>query len=153
MRRLLGVLLSALIVLLVASPVVAARPAIFSFADDDVADGEFFSDLCGFEITSESSGHVIFHNAKRGANDFISNWQINYWLHSATASYHLVDAGPDMTHRQAGADTFTVTGRSLTGSTVIGRLIIDLDSGEVTYHGQLKGSEPFDLEWLCGELD
>lgn len=153
MRRFLSVPVAVLLVLAMALPALAASPTIISFADDDVADGEFFSDVCGFEIWSESSGHVIFHNDKRGANNFISNWNINYWLSSANGSYHLVDAGPDMEHRQAGAQQFTVTGRSLTGSTLIGRLVIDLDTGEVTLHGQLVGSEPFDLAWICGELD
>jgi hypothetical protein len=74
-------------------------------------------------------------------------------LHSASGSYHLVDAGPDMLHHQAGAGQFTVTGRSLTGSTLIGRLVIDLDTGEVTLHGNLVGSEPFDIAWICDELD
>ena len=152
MRRIFGLLAATVLVLGLTTPALAARPTIISFADDDVADGEFFSELCGFEITSRSSGHVIFHNDKRGANNFISNWQINNWLSSATRTYHLVDAGPDMLHRQGGTEYWTVTGRSLTGSTVIGRLWIDLETDEVTWVGLPMGSEPFDLLWICDEL-
>ena len=100
--------------LALAVPAFAARPTIVSFADDDVADGNFFTDRCGFTVTAESTGHVIHHNDKRGANTFIANWNINVWLHSADGSYHLVDAGPDMEHRRAGTTSFTVTGRSVT---------------------------------------
>ena len=153
MRRSVSLPAAILLVLALALPALAARPEIVSFADDDVADGEYFSDLCGFEIWSESSGHVIFHNEKRGANNFIANWQINNVLHSANGSYHLVDAGPDMLHRQAGSEHFTITGRSLTGSTLIGRLVVDIATGEVTIHGNLVGSEPFDIAWICDELD
>ena len=152
MRRIIGLLIPSLLVLSLATPALAARPEIISFADDDVADGEFWSDLCGFEITSQSSGHVIFHNEKSGANNFISNWQINSWLTSASGTYHLVDSGPDMLHRQGGTDYWTITGRSLTGSTVIGRLWIDLTTDEVTWVGLPVGSEPFDLLWICDAL-
>ena len=153
MRRSIGLLIAGMLVLILATPVAAARPEIVSFADDDVADGELFSDLCGFEITAESSGHVVFHNESRGANNFIANWNIVVRLTSATDSYFLVDSGPDMIHRRAGKEYLTISGRSLTGSTVIGRVEINLDTEEVTLHGNLVGSEPFDLAWICGELD
>jgi hypothetical protein len=49
-----------------------------------------------------------------------------------------------------------VTGRSLTFSTVIGRVEINLDTGEVTWHGRLLGTEPLDPAWyapICDALD
>lgn len=141
--------------LALAVPAFAARPTIISFADNDVADGEFFSGVCGFEVTAASSGHVIFHNDKRGANNYIANWNINIWLHSAKGSYHLVDAGPDMEHRRAGTSYVTVTGRSVTYSMVIGRTEVNLDTGEVVFHGNLVGAEPFDPEFyvpICAAL-
>jgi hypothetical protein len=153
MRRSIGLPAAAMLVLALATPVAAARPDIVSFADDDVADGEFYSGVCGFEITAESSGHVVFHNDKRGANTSISNWNIIVRLHSEEGSYFLVDSGPDMFHRRAGTESFTVSGRSLTGSTVIGRVEVDLDTGEVTIHGNQVGSQIFDLSWICDELD
>ncbi len=150
MRRLVGLPAAVLLILALALPVLAARPEIVSFRDDDVADGEFFSDLCGFEITADSAGHVIFHNDKRGANNFISNWNILIRLTSENGSYWLVDSGPDMLHRRAGTEYLTITGRSLTGSLAIGRLELNLDTGEVMLHGQVMGD---DLTWICGELD
>ena len=155
MRRLVSLPLAALVVLLLAIPVLGARPTIISFADDDVADGEFFSSRCGFEVSARSSGHVVMHNEKRGANNFISNYNINIWLTSENGSYHLLDAGPDMEHRRAGTTYFTVTGRSLTFSTVIGRTEVNLDTGEIVFHGNLVGSEVFQEDWwapICHAL-
>ena len=155
MRRLLSLPLAALFVLLLAVPVLGARPTIISFADDDVADGDFFSSLCGFEVSARSSGHVVMHNEKRGANNFMSNYNINIWLTSENGSYHLVDADPDMEHRRAGTTYFAVTGRSLTFSTVIGRTEVNLDTGETVFHGNLVGSEVFQEDWwapICHAL-
>jgi hypothetical protein len=126
-----------------------AKPTIISFEDDDAIDSALFSDACGFAISAETSGHVILHNAKRGAANEIANWNINTWLTSADGSYHLVDAGPDMILSRAGSEYFTVTGRSVTFSTVIGRVEVDLETGDVVQHGTLVGDEVFDPEWFA----
>lgn len=152
MRRTISLFFAALLTLALAVPVLAARPTIISFADSDVEDGELFTDVCGFEVWADSSGHVIFHNEKGGANNFISNWNILIRLHSETGSYFLVDSGPDMEHRRGDATYLTITGRSLTGSTVIGRVEINLDTEEVTIHGQQVSDELGDLSWICDEL-
>jgi hypothetical protein len=153
MRRLLSLPLAALAVLVLSFPVLAARPTIVSFADDDVDDGALYTALCGFEVRSESSGHVVFHNQKRGANNFMANWNIQNWLFSANGSYHLIDAGPDMEHTRAGTTYLTVTGRSLTFSSVIGRTEVNLDTGEVVFHGNLVGSEALPEDWYAPICD
>jgi len=155
MRRLLTLPMAAVFILALAVPVLAARPTIVSFADHDVADGEFYTEVCGFDVQSESSGHVVFHNDKSGANNFIANWNIRNHLSSANGSFYLVDAGPDMEHTSAGTTYLTVTGRSLTFSGVIGRTEVNLDTGEVEFHGNLVGDEPFPEEWwtpICDAL-
>jgi hypothetical protein len=150
MRRLVGLPVAVLLTMVLVVPALASRPEMVNFADDDVADGDLFTELCGFEITADSEGHVVFHNAKQGANDAISNWNIRIRLESDSGAYYLVDAGPDMFHRRAGTEYLTVTGRSLTGSFAIGRVEVNLDTGETTLHGQEVGT---DLNWICGELD
>lgn len=149
MRRSLSLPAAILLALVLVVPVLAARPTIVNFADDDVAEGAFYTTLCGFPVTADLSGHVVFHNEKRGANNFIANWNINIWLHSANGTFHLLDAGPDMEHRQAGTTYVAVVGRSLTFSTVIGRTTINLDTEEVEFHGNLVGEEPLDPEWYA----
>ena len=122
MRQFTTLAIATLLALVVAAPALAARPTIVSFEFDDAADSAFFSSVCGFPVTSESSGHVVFHNDKHGAVIALANWNINNWLYSANGSYHLLDAGPDMVHTTAGTSYFTVIGRSLTLRTVIGRV-------------------------------
>ena len=157
MRRLVSAAITATMLAAMTSAVaLAAKPTIDSFEDDDDADSAFFSTACGFEITAESSGHVVYHNETRGAATEIANWNINTWLYSENGSYHLIDAGPDMLLTRAGTTYFTVTGRSLTFSTVIGRVEVNLDTGDVTYHGNLVGGEVFDPEWfapICDALE
>jgi hypothetical protein len=155
MRRVAIVPILALLALALAAPTLAAKPTIISFEDDDAADSAFFSGLCGFEVIAESSGHVVIHNPKRGAATEIFNWNINIWLSSESGSYHLIDAGPDMLLTKAETTYFTVTGRSITFSTVIGRVEVNLDTGDVIYHGNLVGDEVFDPNWfaqICAAL-
>jgi hypothetical protein len=49
------------------------------------------------------------------------------------ATYSIVDVGPDIYSFDpaTGHLTVAITGRSLTGSGVIGRVVIDLDTGEI----------------------
>ncbi len=156
MRRLLLLPLALLVTLTLASPALAARPTIINFDDDDAADSALYTQLCGFPISSESAGHVVFHNEKSGATNFIANWNIRNTLTSEHGTYHVVDAGPDMEKIKGGATYLTVTGRSVTFSTVIGRVEVNLDSGEVTWHGRLVGAEVFDPAWyapICDALE
>jgi hypothetical protein len=155
MRRIAPLFAAMLLTLAVAGPAAAARPTIISFADDDEADSALFTELCGFPVTSLSSGHVIIHNDANGAATAIANYQINNWLSSANGSYHLVDAGPDMRLTRAGVEFLTISGRSLTGSAVIGRVEINMETGEVNYHGNLFGAVPLDPAWyepICAAL-
>ncbi|HYN68916.1 MAG TPA: hypothetical protein VEX41_01740 [Candidatus Eisenbacteria bacterium] len=149
MRRLAIVPIVALLSLVFAAPTLAAKPTIISFEDDDAADSAIFSAACGFAVTAESSGHVVIHNPKSGAATEIFNWNINTWLYSENGSYHLVDAGPDMLLTKAGTSYFTVTGRSVTFSSVVGRVEVNLDTDDVTYHGNLIGDEVFDPSWFA----
>jgi hypothetical protein len=142
--------------LMLALPAAAARPTIISFEDDDAGDSEFFTAVCGFPVVSESAGHVVFHNEKSGSTNFIANYNIRNTLTSEHGTYFLVDAGPDMLKTKDGTTYLTVTGRSLTFSTVIGRVELNLDTGDVTWHGRLVGSEPLDEAWyapICDALD
>ena len=153
MRR-IALVFATLLILATAVPVLAARPTIIDFEFDDEADSAFFTEICGFPVTSDSDGHVVVHNDKRGAVTALSNYNIKNRLTSANGTYHLVDVGPDMEHTRAGTPYFVVVGRSLTLSTVIGRVEVNLDTGETTYHGRLLGTEVFDpaLTPICDAL-
>jgi hypothetical protein len=155
-RRLVSLPLGLFVALALAVPVFAAPPMIETFEDDDLADSAFFTARCGFPVLSESHGHVVLHNEKSGATNFIANYNIRNTLTSEFGTYNLVDAGPDMEKTKGGTTYLTVTGRSLTFSTVIGRVEINLDTDEVTWHGRLLGTEPLDPAWwapICDALD
>ena len=156
MRRLALLPLALLFTIMLATPALAARPTIVSFEDDDAIDSAFFTQVCGFLVSAESSGHVVMHNEKQGATNFIANYNIGTQLTSEHGSYYLVDAGPDMLKFKDGTTYLTVTGRSLTFSTVIGRLELNLDTGAVVWHGNLVGTQPLDPAWyapICDALD
>jgi hypothetical protein len=156
MRRLAALPLTVLLLHGLVGATFAARPDIIYFAGDDVADSLAFSQACGFAVTAQSSGHVIFHNEKQGATQNIANYNINIQLTSANGSYHLIDAGPDMILTKFGVEYLTLSGRSLTGSGVIGRVEVNLATGELTWHGNLVATAPFDVEFLvdqCAFLD
>lgn len=144
-RRFLTATLMGMLLASAAAPVFAAAPTKISFdtPEEDAWWAETFTAACGFPVSADASGHVIFHNEKRGAATQIANWQINVWLTSENGSYHLVDAGPDMLLERAGVTYFTVTGRSTTFSGVIGRVEVNTETGEIVWHGLLVFDEVF----------
>lgn len=145
MRRLLIAALMVTLLASLAAPVFAARPTKITFdgPEEDAWWAEEFTQACGFPVWADASGHVIFHNDKRGAATQIANWQINVWLTSENGSYHAVDAGPDMLLERGGVTYYTVTGRSTTLSGVIGRVEINTETGEIIWHGLLVFDEVF----------
>ena len=122
---------------------VPQKPFIFDLNDPafDADDSDFWTDQCGFPVTAELSGHIIFHNAKRGAVQFITVYNQRELLTSATGSYRLQDIGPDIEYIRDGVSYVAIIGRSITGSGVIGRTVINLDTGEVDWNGRLVGDE------------
>ena len=50
------------------------KPFIFDLSDPDLDEdeGESWTAECGFPVTADISGHIIFHHAKNGAVEFIT---------------------------------------------------------------------------------
>lgn len=133
-------------VLLVASsisPLLAAEPDRFIVDLDDAAAeafySEFLSEACGAEIVADFEGSVTVHvftdrhgNFKREINKY---WIRDEFTNVETgASVLLKDVGPDLFWlSREGHLILALIGRSLTGSGVIGRVVIDLDTGEVVH--------------------
>ncbi len=133
-------------VLLVASsisPLLAAKPDRFIIDLDDAGAEAFYSELlsdaCGADVAVDFEGSLTIHvfTDRHGA------WkrEINkYWIRDTFtnvetgASVLLKDVGPDLySLSRDGHLIIAITGRSLTGSGVIGRVVIDLDTGEVLH--------------------
>ena len=121
------------------------KPFILDLDDPavDADESAFWSDACDFAVTADVSGHIIFHNPKRGAVSGLAVFHIAETLTSETTTYRLLDVGPDLAYTRHGVEYQAAVGRSITGSGVIGRAVLNLDTGEVEWHGRLVGDEVF----------
>lgn len=135
MRRWLVILGSALILLLLAGIAYSAKPEttkvdLSVFSQEEA---EFASEACGFPIEAVVRGHVITTIFSEGPNPHVAihrfNARVLYTNLDTGETYRLTDAGPDI----EGDDTVTVIGRSITGSGVIGRVVFDLETGEILF--------------------
>jgi hypothetical protein len=139
MRRLVSAAVCAVLLSgLAAGSLFAAKPTKFVI---DISDPEFIaggeeqlSEDCGFAIDLEASGHIIVHQFDGHARLIeIDNYRMFQTL-SANGKTVVVrpDAGPDIVWvGRDGAVYLAITGRPITGSGVIGRTVINLDTGEL----------------------
>ena len=151
MRRVVLSLLVAIIATLVASPALAAKPIREVFSLDDAAAEAFWSaeltTACGAPIVADFEGTVTIHVFMDRHGEFKREidkyWARDTFTNTETgASVLLKDIGPDIFFSGRNGDLYVaVTGRSLTGSGVIGRTLINLDAGEVIREsGRVVGS-------------
>ena len=158
MRRLVSAAVCAVLLSgLAAGSLFAANPDRFVI---DISDPEFIaggeaqvSEDCGFDITLEASGHIIVHVFDGDSRLLeIANFRM-FQSYSANGKTVVVrpDAGPDIVwFGRDGAVYLAITGRPITGSGVIGRTVINLDTGElVSSNGNDVGSF---IENLCAAL-
>ena len=145
--RLVGrCLILAALAAMLAAPAAAGepqKPFVLDLNDPefDVDDSIWWTEQCEFPVTAELSGHIIFHNAKRGAVESITVYHTAEILTSEWGSYRLHDIGPDIEYIRNGVPYVAIVGRSITGSGVIGRTVINLDTGEVDWNGRLVGDQ------------
>ena len=145
-RVLRRVVLSAAVIglaLALAAPATAATPTRQTIDLDDPEAEAFWSealtDACGFAVAVDFEGSVRVTVFADKAGEFkreIDKWFIrDTFTNVATgASILLKDVGPD--HYWISRDghlMLAITGRSLTGSGIIGRVVIDLDTGETVH--------------------
>jgi hypothetical protein len=155
-----GLLAMALVAVLVA-PAAAATPTREVIDLDDPAAEAFWSevltDACGFEVAVDFEGTVTVHVFTDRRGDF--RMEIDkYWIRDrftnveTGATVLLKDVGPDQVRvRNDGQVTLAIVGRSLTGSGVIGRVLYDLDTGELL---QMSGREVGPIEdQVCPAID
>ena len=90
------------------------------------------------------SGHIIVHNEKRGSVQGLTVFHIAETLTSESGTYRLLDVGPDIVFTRDGTTYVAAVGRSLTGSGVIGRVVVNAETWEiVSVSGRLVGDEVF----------
>jgi hypothetical protein len=158
MRRVLIAALSgALLAVLAAGATLAAKPNIFVIdVSDPAREAGFEADLlrvCGYPIDVEASGHVIVHEFNGNPRLVsISNYRM-FETFSANGKTLTVrpDSGPDVLWFGRDGDLYiALTGRSVTGSGVVGRTVFNLTTLEfVSSRGHELGNF---FEWVCNGL-
>lgn len=151
MRRTLRLAAAALISLALATPAMAAKPhrEVISLDDPEAEAfyGALLSDACGVPVEADFEGTVTVHvfsdrhgNFKREIDKY---WIRDRFTNTDTgATVLLRDVGPDIYWiGRDGATYIALTGRSLTGSGVIGRTVFNVDTGElISESGKVVGS-------------
>jgi hypothetical protein len=148
MHRLVPAALCAVLLgTLAAGSVAAAKPDMFIVDNSDPAveaeDEAFLLAACGYAIDVEGSGHVVVHVFSDHPRLLeIDNYRL-FNTFSANGKTIVVrpDAGPDRFWvGKDGAVYLALVGRSVTGTGVIGRTVVNLDTGElVSSHGRELG--------------
>jgi hypothetical protein len=157
MARFVRLMLAACVLLaLAAGPAMAAPNTVVIDLNDPAIDAEesgFASDVCGFPIVADVSGHIRFvtFDGQGSVQELhLFNVLATYTNPETGATYRLRDIGPDRIYVKRGILYVAVTGRSETGTGVIGVVKINLDTGEVI---QTAGKGiGFFYDRLCAQL-
>ncbi len=151
-----GVALTAMLAF--AGPAAGAKPSRVVIDLDDPAieaeEAALVSEACGTEIDVDLSGRIIILVLDKPDTGVV---ELNVFHIEATftnpktgATFSLLDVGPDVYFVRDGKLFVAITGRSLTGSGVIGRVVVDVETGEVVFEaGQPVGDYP---EIVCEAL-
>jgi hypothetical protein len=137
--RVLATLASLAVVLAAAPAALAGPPAreVISLNDPaiDVDESAWASDLCGFPVDADVSGHiqVIAHDGTGHVLGLdVYGIRATYRNPDTGATFHYRDIGPDRVFVKDGRVYVAVTGRS-SGSGVIGVVVIDVEADEVVH--------------------
>lgn len=139
--RVLAALAVLAMVLGAAPAALAAGPVRISIdlndPQNDIDETAWASGFCGFAITAEVSGHILgFEFPDNGRSVFalnVYNQKVTYRNVATGATLRLRDIGPDRFYTKDGRAYVAVTGRSTTGSGVIGLVVIDLETGDIVH--------------------
>ena len=137
-----GAAVALLAVLALAGPAAGAKPTREVVdLDDPVLEAEeeaFLAEVCGTEIDVDLEGRIIVLIFDKPVNKGVV--ELNIFEFEATftnpetgATLTLHDVGPDVYLVRDGELFIALTGRSTTGSGVIGRVVIDLATGEAVF--------------------
>jgi hypothetical protein len=122
-----------------ASPTAAAKPTRevidIGTPADEAEVGAIFTELCGFPLTASIESRVTVFVFTDRHGEFKRELDIyasmDTLLNAAGGSVTLHDIGPDVFWlSRDGELLYAAVGRSLTGSGYIGRVVVNLDTGE-----------------------
>jgi hypothetical protein len=161
MRRLLVLPVLTILMLALAFPAAAGKPVRFvvdlGTPANEASLAAALTSACGTPISVAAQGKVIIivldKPRPRGVVE-INAYEFHALVTNVAtgATTTIVDAGPDrfMIDPKTGHLLLAITGRSTTGSGVIGRFVIDLDTGEVVAVTGLDLGDP--AAAICAEI-
>jgi hypothetical protein len=157
-RRVVEAALGAVILgALATGSALAAQPDVFivdnGSPESEAAHEASLSAVCGYPIDVEGGGKAVVHVFDGNPRLLeIANYELFYWF-SANGKTVVVrpDAGPDVVWVGTDGHVYlAIVGRSVTGSGVIGRTVVDLTEFELV---SIKGRELGDFHaWVCAAL-
>ena len=135
---LVACLLMAISVPAVAAPRSNENKDVYVFTEEDaLAEAAAATAGCGFAIDVTLTGWVQTKTLKAGGGDrqqdSINVFHSDIIYTAGDMSFRIHDVGPDHYYWLDGVLYVAVTGRSLTGSGVIGHVIINAETGEVVF--------------------
>lgn len=110
--------------------------------DDPAFEAEqaaFLSSACGVPLFVDLDGFILIIQPSPNPRARRQLIEINVFHIEQTVSnaegetVRLLDVGPDLYYLEDGVLHVAITGRSLTGSGVIGRVVINIETGEVVF--------------------
>ncbi|MDP8903788.1 MAG: hypothetical protein M3N29_00470 [Chloroflexota bacterium] len=126
---------------LLAGPSLAAKPFMETInldnPDDEAFFSELFSEACGASIAADTWGSLrikVFTDREGNVTRQINKWFIRIRLTNTETGQSILikDVGPDIIWLAKNGDLMlAIVGRSVTGSGVIGRVVINLTTGEL----------------------
>jgi hypothetical protein len=159
MQRLLSLAVVGLLALGLPAAAIAAPPTRFvvdlNDPETDVAESDYVSGLCGFEIDAEVAGHIIFTLFEDASQRHVVELdhfgiRTTYTNPATGAVVRVRDIGPDRYYISDGVLHVAITGRSEGGTGIVGVVKINLETGEVEHVAGNDIGVFFDR--LCGQL-
>lgn len=155
MHRFVGAVLGAAIALTARTgAALAAKPVIeiVDVSQFEEADEAILAAECLFPVDAEYEGQFIVHAFTHGRLVEIINYRTfqTFSANGITWTALHPDSGPDIVWIEDRTTFVAIVGRSITGSSVIGRTVIDLGTGEVLSSSGLAVDWP--LDDICAML-
>ncbi len=127
-----------------------AKPKVTNFNEIEGDLSELFTDVCGFPVNVDTEGwfkEIEIDAADRGKRQPVLRTIYHITSEVFTSEWGTFkirqDVGPDVVFVENGEFKAAVTGRSLTGSGVIGRVVYDLATGEIESEAGRRVYEDF----------
>ena len=142
MRASLGVIASVVLLVGLTAPTALAAPpqrTVIDLNDPalDADESAWWSNACQFPVVADNTGHVIVLSFPGGPRSILElavyGIRATYTNPATGTSVRLRDIGPDRLYIRDGRMYVGVTGRSTTGTGVIGLVVIDLATGDIVH--------------------